>query len=43
MPIHNLIEYSDNCSDTSETLWDFKRDETDNNANVTNDNNPPSF
>ena len=33
MPIHNLIEYSDNYSDTSESLWYFKRDEVpDNNA-----------
>ena len=38
MPIYNLIEYSDNCSDTSGTLWDFKRDKIDNNANVANDN-----
>ena len=38
MPIYNLIEYCDNCSDTSETLWDFKRDKIDNNANVANDN-----
>ena len=43
MPIHNLIEYSDNYSDTSGSLWDFKRDETVNNADVTNDHNAPSF
>ena len=43
MPISNLIEYSDNYSDTSGNLWDFKRDEIDNNANVTNDNNAFSF
>ena len=43
MPMYNLIEYSDNYSDTSGSLWDFKRDEIDNNANVTNDNNAPSF
>ena len=43
MPIYNWIEYSDNYSDTSESLWDFKRDEIVNNANVTNDNNAPSF
>ena len=29
MPISNLIEYSDNYSDTSGGLWDFKRDEID--------------
>ena len=43
MPIYNLIEYSDNYSDTSGSLWDFKRDETVNNADVTNDHNAPSF
>ena len=43
MPMYNLIEYSDNCSDTSGSLWNFKRDEKGNNANVTNDNNAPSF
>ena len=43
MPISNLIEYSDNYSDTSGNLWDFKRDEIDNKANVTNDNNAPLF
>ena len=43
MPMYNLIEYSDNYSDTSGSLWDFKRDEIDNNANVTNDDNVPSF
>ena len=25
MPMHILIEYSDNCSDTSRSLWQFKR------------------
>ena len=43
MPMYNLIEYSDNYSDTSGSLWDFKRDETDNNTNVTNDDNAPLF
>ena len=43
MPMYNLIEYSDNYSDTSGSLWDFKRDEIVNNANVTNDDNAPSF
>ena len=41
--MYNLIEYSDNYSDTSGSLWQFKRDETTNNADVTNDNNAPSF
>ena len=27
MPMCHLIEYSDNYSDTSGTLWQFKRDE----------------
>ena len=43
MPMYNLIEYSDNYSDTSRSLWDFKRDEIVNNANVTNDDSAPSF
>ena len=43
MPMYNLIEYSDNYSDTSGSLWGFKKDEIDNNANVTNDDNPPSI
>ena len=29
MPMYNLIEYSDNYSDTSGSLWQFKRDEID--------------
>ena len=41
--MYNLIEYSDNYSDTSGSLWDFKRDEIVNNADVTNDDNAPSF
>ena len=42
MPMYNLIEYSDNYSDTSGSLWQFKRDEITNNADVSNDN-APSF
>ena len=39
MPMHNLIEYSDNYSDTSGSLWQFKRDEVPaNNADLTIDN-----
>ena len=38
MPMYNLIEYSDNYADTSGSLWHFKRDEMDNNADVSNDN-----
>ena len=43
MPMYNLIEYSDNYSDTLGNLWNFKKDEIINNENVTNDNNAPSF
>ena len=39
MPIYNWIEYRDNYSDTSGSLWQFKRDEIpDNNADLTVDN-----
>ena len=41
MPMYNLIEYSDNYSDTSGRLWQFKRDEQNMNnvnpADVTTD------
>ena len=43
MPMYNLIEYSDNYSDTSGSLWQFNRDEisvNDINAVLTNDNTP---
>ena len=43
MPMYNLIEYSDNYSDTSRSLSNFKRDEIINDADVTNDDNAPSF
>ena len=36
MPMYILIEYSDNYSDNSGSLWQFKRDESP----VTNDGNP---
>ena len=39
MPMYNLIKYSDNYSDTSGSLWQFKRDEVPaNNADLTIDN-----
>ena len=41
MPMCNLIEYSENYSDTLRSLWDFKRDEIVNNADLTNDDNAP--
>ena len=43
MPMYNLIVYSDNYSDSSGSLWGFKRDEMTGNDNVSNDNNAPSF
>ena len=43
MPMYNLIEYSDNYSDTSGSLSQFKRDEVPaNNVNLSIDN-PQSF
>ena len=39
MPMYNLIEYSDNYSDTSGSLWQFKRDEIEGNVDLTVDNN----
>ena len=38
MPIYNLIEYSDNYSDTSGSLWNFKRDEIEGDVDFTVDN-----
>ena len=43
MPMYNLVEYSDNYSDTSGSLWQFKRDKlnvNDINTALTNDNTP---
>ena len=42
MPIYNLLEYSDNYSDTSGSLWQFKRDEIEGNADRTVDNHIPN-
>ena len=36
MPMYNLIDYSDNYSDSSRSLWGFKRDTIANNANANN-------
>ena len=33
IPLYNLTKYSDNSSDTSGSLWQFKRDEVSNNNN----------
>ena len=38
MPMYNLIEYSDNYSDTSGSLWNFKRDEIEEDADLTINN-----
>ena len=35
MPISNLIEYSDNFSDTSGSLWQFKKDEIEGDLDLT--------
>ena len=43
MLMYNLIEYSDNYSDTYGSLWGFKRDDINNNAFVTNNDNITSF
>ena len=37
MPMYNLIEYSENYSDSSGSLLGFKRDDVAKNADVTND------
>ena len=43
MHMYNLIEYSDNCSDTSGSFWQFKRDKIEENVDLTVDgNNIPS-
>ena len=38
MPMYNIIECSDNYSDTSGSLWYFKRDEIEGNFDLTIDN-----
>ena len=40
MPMYNLMEYNDNYSDTSRSLWKFKRNEVpaDNNADLSINN-----
>ena len=43
MPIYNLIEYSDNYSDSSGSLWQFKRDEVPANDADLSINNFQSF
>ena len=47
MPMHNLLDYSDNYADSSGRLWQFKRDEQDITAaeipNAVTEKNPTSF
>ena len=43
MHMYNLTEYSNNYSDTSRSLWQFKRDEIEGNIDLTVDvNNIPN-
>ena len=37
MPMYNLIEYSNNYSNTSGSLWQFKRDEIEGDVDLTVD------
>ena len=39
MPMYNLIKYSDNYSDLSGSLWQFKSDEIEGNDDLTVDDN----
>ena len=39
MPMCNLIEYSENYSDTSGSLWQFKGDEIEGDVDLTVDDN----
>ena len=38
MPMYNLLEYSNNYSDTSGSLWNFRRDEIEEDADLTINN-----
>ena len=42
MPMYNLIEYSDNYSRTSGTLWQLKRDEIETDVDLIVDNSSSS-
>ena len=42
MPMYNLIEYRDNYSDTSESLWQFERDEIEDVDLTVDDNHIPN-
>ena len=44
MPMYNLIEYSSNYSEITESLWFYSKNEATNfNANIANDDNFKSF
>ena len=44
LPMYNLIEYSSNYSETTESLWFYSKNEATNfNADIANDNNYKSF
>ena len=43
MPMYNLIEYSDNQSDTSGSLWQLKRDEIEDVDLSVDDNHIPNI
>ena len=43
IPMYNLTKYSDNSSDTSGSLWQFKRDEVSNNNNDLTADDSQSF
>ena len=43
VPMYNFIEYCDSYSATSESLWQFKRDEVSPNNNDLTVNNSQSF
>ena len=44
MPMYNLIEYSPNYSETTESLWRYSKDEATNfNADIVNGNKFKSF
>ena len=42
MPMYNLIEHSDNYSDTTGSLWQFRRNQIEGDADLTI-NNASSF
>ena len=39
IPVHNLLEYSENYSKTCGSLWNYYRDEVNDSANENNDGN----